>query len=240
MEIALIVYTLVKHSLKKYFFEKKDTMLSFLNRSKTIIKIAFINIFLLLAINSQVAAEINFKPLFENPERDLSLRLLDVMPELNILSVGNDDASNIIIEFIDYNCGYCKKIHTELMEITEEADVKLYFFQFPVLSKTSKLYARTVLAVALQNINKALDVHHSMMTVSGSLTENKVSDILKRTDVNLNQFAIDMQGVELDEMLEVSYFLAKKIGGKGTPTLVINNQVVPGYIPKNTILDMLK
>mgnify|MGYP001390060553 FL=1 len=240
MEIALIVYTLVKHSLKKYFFEKKDTMLSFLNRSKTIIKIAFINIFLLLAINSQVAAEINFKPLFENPERDLSLKLLDVMPELNILSVGNDDASNIIIEFIDYNCGYCKKIHTELMEITEEADVKLYFFQFPVLSKTSKLYARTVLAVALQNINKALDVHHSMMTVSGSLTENKVSDILKRTDVNLNQFAIDMQRVELDEMLEVSYFLAKKIGGKGTPTLVINNQVVPGYIPKNTILDMLK
>jgi len=240
MEIALIVYTLVKHSLKKYFFEKKDTMLSFLNRSKTIIKIAFINIFLLLAINSQVAAEINFKPLFENPERDLSLKLLDVMPELNILSVGNDDASNIIIEFIDYNCGYCKKIHTELMEITEEADVKLYFFQFPVLSKTSKLYARTVLAVALQNINKALDVHHSMMTVSGSLTENKVSDILKRTDVNLNQFAIDMQGVELDEMLEVSYFLAKRIGGKGTPTLVINNQVVPGYIPKNTILDMLK
>ena len=240
MEIALIVYTLVKHSLKKYFFEKKDTMLSFLNRSKTIIKIAFINIFLLLAINSQVAAEINFKPLFENPERDLSLKLLDVMPELNILSVGNDDASNIIIEFIDYNCGYCKKIHTELMEITEEADVKLYFFQFPVLSKTSKLYARTVLAVALQNINKALDVHHSMMTVSGSLTENKVSDILKRTDVNLNQFAIDMQGVELDEMLEVSYFLAKKIGGKGTPTLVINNQVVPGYIPKNKILGMLK
>ena len=132
MEIALIVYTLVKHSLKKYFFEKKDTMLSFLNRSKTIIKIAFINIFLLLAINSQVAAEINFKPLFENPERDLSLKLLDVMPELNILSVGNDDASNIIIEFIDYNCGYCKKIHTELMEITEEADVKLYFFQFPL------------------------------------------------------------------------------------------------------------
>lgn len=240
MEIALIVYTLVKHSLKKYFFEKKDTMLSFLNRSKTIIKIAFINIFLLLAINSQVAAEINFKPLFENPERDLSLKLLDVMPELNILSVGNDDASNIIIEFIDYNCGYCKKIHTELMEITEEADVKLYFFQFPVLSKTSKLYARIVLAVALQNINKALDVHHSMMTVSGSLTENKVNDILIKTDVNLNQFAIDMQRVELDEMLEVSYFLAKRIGGKGTPTLVINNQVVPGYIPKNTILDMLK
>ena len=38
--------------------------------------------------------------------------------------------------------------------------------------------------------------------------------ILKRADVNLNQFASDMQSVELDEMLEVSYFLAKKIGGK--------------------------
>jgi len=73
-------------------------MLSFLKRSKSIIKIAFINIFLLLAINFQVAAEINFKPLFENHERDLSLRLLDVIPELNTLSVGNDDASNIISE----------------------------------------------------------------------------------------------------------------------------------------------
>ena len=64
--------------------------------------------------------------------------------------------------------------------------------------------------------------------------------ILKRADVNLNQFASDMQSVELDEMLEVSYFLAKRIGGKGTPTLVINNQVIPGYIPKNSILGMLK
>ena len=34
--------------------------------------------------------------------------------------------------------------------------------------------------------------------------------------------------------------LAKKIGAKGTPTLVINNQVIPGYIPKNSILGMLK
>ena len=65
--------------------------------------------------------------------------------------------------------------------------------------------------------------------------------ILKRADVNLNQFKSDMQSVELDEMLEVSYFLAKRIGGKkGTPTLVINNQVIPGYIPKNSILGMLK
>ena len=68
----------------------------------------------------------------------------------------------------------------------------------------------------------------------------KELSILKRADVNLNQFASDMQSVELDEMLEVSYFLAKRIGGKGTPTLVINNQVIPGYIPKNSILGMLK
>jgi protein-disulfide isomerase len=79
-----------------------------------------------------------------------------------------------------------------------------------------------------------------MMSVSGSLTKKKVESILKRADVNLNQFTSDMQGVELVEMLEVSYFLAKKIGAKGTPTLVINNQVIPGYIPKNSILGMLK
>ena len=192
------------------------------------------------SLTHQSSADITIKELIFSNEKPFHLMLLDTLPNKAKIQYGPEEAENTIIEFMDYFCGYCKKIHTELMEITEEADVKLYFFQFPVLSKTSKLYARTVLAVALQNINKALDVHHSMMTVSGSLTENKVSDILKRTDVNLNQFAIDMQGVELDEMLEVSYFLAKKIGGKGTPTLVINNQVVPGYIPKNTILDMLK
>ena len=238
--LIAILFFLVWWSLKKYFIDKKDSMLPVINHTKTVIKIVFINIFLLLAINSQVAAEINFKPLFENSERDLSLRLLDVMPELNTLSVGNDDASNIIIEFLDYNCGFCKRIHPELMELAEEEDVKLYFFHFPILSDTSRFYAQTVLAVALQDINRALDVHHAMMSVSGSLTKKKVESILKRADVNLNQFASDMQGVELVEMLEVSYFLAKKIGAKGTPTLVINNQVIPGYIPKNSILGMLK
>ena len=40
MKIALIIYTLVKRNLKKYFFEKKDTMSSFLNAQRQIIKIA--------------------------------------------------------------------------------------------------------------------------------------------------------------------------------------------------------
>ena len=207
---------------------------------KNLYKILVFNFFVVIFSSSQLSAEITLKPLYEKTGRDLAERMIEVMPSLNALSIGNENAKNIIVEFLDYNCGYCKKIHPELMEVVKNEDVKLYFYQFPILSESSKLYSRTVLAVMVQDHDKGLKAHDLMMSHQGSLNAEKVQTILEDLNIDFDQFAKDMESVDLDEMLAISYYLAKSIQSRGTPAMVINDEIIFGYVPKSRITGLLK
>ena len=74
---------------------------------------------------------------------------------------------------MDYLCGYCKKIHPELLKIVDERnDVRVFFIQHPILSENSKTLSRYVLAANLQN--KGFDLHDSILSISGSITQKKI------------------------------------------------------------------
>ena len=207
---------------------------------KNLYKILVFNFFVVIFSSSQLSAEITLKPLYEKTGRDLAERMIEVMPSLNALSIGNENAKNIIVEFLDYNCGYCKKIHPELMEVVKNEDIKLYFYQFPILSESSKLYSRTVLAVMVQDHDKGLKAHDLMMSHQGSLNAEKVQTILEDLNIDFDQFAKDMESVDLDEMLAISYYLAKSIQSRGTPAMVINDEIIFGYVPKSRIKGLLR
>ena len=207
---------------------------------KNLYKILVFNFFVVIFSSSQLSAEITLKPLYEKTGRDLAERMIEVMPSLNALSIGNENAKNVIVEFLDYNCGFCKKIHPELMEIVKNEDVKLYFYQFPILSESSKLYSRTVLAVMVQDHDKGLKAHDLMMSHKGSLNAEKVQTILEDLNIDFDQFAKDMESVDLDEMLAISYYLAKSIQSRGTPAMVINDEIIFGYVPKSRIKGLLR
>ena len=207
---------------------------------KNLYKILVFNFFVVIFSSSQLSAEITLKPLYEKTGRDLAERMIEVVPSLNALSIGNENAKNIIVEFLDYNCGYCKKIHPELMEVVKNEDVKLYFYQFPILSESSKLYSRTVLAVMVQDHDKGLKAHDLMMSHKGSLNAEKVQTILEDLNIDFDQFAKDMESVDLDEMLAISYYLAKSIQSRGTPAMVINDEIIFGYVPKSRIKGLLR
>ena len=73
-------------------------------------------------------AEVTVKDLFFDESKPFHLKIIDVIPEEGILQIGNDDAKNTIIEFMDYFCGYCKKVHVELLQIANERkDTRIIF-----------------------------------------------------------------------------------------------------------------
>tara|TARA_B100001287_G_scaffold273080_1_gene275882 strand:- start:2327 stop:2959 length:633 start_codon:yes stop_codon:yes gene_type:complete len=200
--------------------------------------LSFIAIFL---SNTSSKAEISFKPLFDQSEKLFAKKILEVMPSLNTMKLGNQYSENIIVEFIDYNCGYCKAIHSELISLAEKEnlDLVIYFYQFPILSESSRKYAKTLLAIADTDKEKALKVHNDLMSISGSLNENKFNNILIDNDINIDSLQLLMNNIKFDEMLEVTYYLAKRIGGNGTPLLIINNFVEQGYLKEQEILKII-
>ena len=109
------------------------------------------------------------------------------------MSDRNPNAKNIIIEFVDYNCGYCKAIHKEIIDLANnEVDLVVYF-QFPILSDSSRLYSKILLSVAEQNTDEAILLHDKLMNVKGNLNENKLNDILSSININQEKFEKDIE-----------------------------------------------
>ena len=187
--------------------------------------------------SSNVWSEITFKPLFDKSDKLFANKILEIMPSLNYLRIGNPNAENVIIEFIDYNCGYCKAIHNEIISLTndKELDLVVYFYQFPILSESSRIYSKILMAVAEQNTEEAIKLHGKIMNNKGNLNQDKLNNFLKEININQQKFEEDIVSVNIEEKLEVSYYIAKRIGGSGTPLLIINNFVEQGFLKKSEI-----
>ena len=187
----------------------------------------------------KVNAEVTVKELFFDDNTPFHLKILEVTPENGIIQIGNDGAENTIIEFMDYFCGYCKKVHPELLEIANDReDTRIIFLQHPVLSESSKLLANMVVAANMQE--KGLEFHNALFGVQGNLNNAKLQKIIEDLEINSAKLNIDMSKEEVKNIVNISSFMASGSGARGTPTFFINEELVIGYISIDRIEALLK
>ena len=203
----------------------------------------FKQLYLLIIITAlsclPLKAEITVKDLFFDESKPFHLKIIDVIPEQGILQIGNDDAKNTIIEFMDYFCGYCKKVHVELLQIASERnDTRIIFLQHPVLSESSKLLANMVVAANMQN--KGIELHNALFGVEGNLNNAKLKQIIEELEINNAKLNIDMSKDEVRNIVNLSSFLANGSGARGTPTFFVNEELVVGYISIDRMKALLK
>ncbi|MDC1184419.1 thioredoxin domain-containing protein [Alphaproteobacteria bacterium] len=185
------------------------------------------------------SSDITLNELFFDDSKPYYLKVLDALPESAIIAIGPQDAENTIIEFMDYFCGYCKKIHTELISVVEKRDdTRVIFLQHPILSDSSNLIAKMVISANLQG--KGWDLHHGLFSVKGSITQQKLDQIIIDSEINRTKLMIDMGKDEIDNIVKLSSFLAMGSGARGTPALFINEEFVGGYLPLEKLESMLK
>ena len=199
-----------------------------------------ISVFIFFMLPAHVSyADITLNELFFDDSKPYYLKVLDALPESAIIAIGPQDAENTIIEFMDYFCGYCKKIHSELISVVEKRDdTRVIFLQHPILSDSSNLIAKMVVAANLQC--KGWDLHHGLFTVKGSLTQQKLDQIIIDSEINKTKLMIDIGKDEIDNTVKLSSFLAMGSGARGTPALFINEEFVGGYLPLEKLESMLK
>jgi protein-disulfide isomerase len=202
--------------------------------------LAKFSVFIFLMFSTNVlSSDITLNELFFDDSKPYYLKVLDALPESAIIAIGPQDAENTIIEFMDYFCGYCKKIHTELISVVEKRDdTRVIFLHHPILSESSNLIAKMVVAANLQG--KGWDLHHGLFSVKGSLTQQKLDQIIIDSEINKTKLMIDMGKDEIDNTVQLSSFLAMGSGARGTPALFINEEFVGGYLPLEKLESMLK
>jgi len=183
--------------------------------------------------------DITLNELFFDESKPYHLKILDALPESAKIAIGPEDAENTIIEFMDYLCGYCKKIHPELISLTEKRDdTRVIFLQHPILSESSKIISAMVVAANLQN--KGWEMHDGLFSIKGSLTQEKLDQIIKNSEINKTKLMIDIGKDEVNNIVKLSSFLAMGSGSRGTPALFINEEFIGGYLPLDKLESILK
>ena len=173
----------------------------------------------------------------QNVIKNIAIYYNDLVKNDNLF-LGNKNGKEIIIEFFDYNCGYCKRSFPEIMElVSENRDIKIILKELPVLGESSILASKA--SIASQKQDKYFEFHQELINFSGIISLIDIKKISKELGINFEQLQRDMNSEETILLINESYRLADLIGVRGTPAFIINNNLIPGAIGKNEMLRFL-
>lgn len=146
---------------------------------------------------------------------------------------GNPDGDVTIIEFVDYRCGYCRKASPEVHALVEgDGFIRIIYKEFPILGEQSTISAQFAIATQLAHGEEAYaKMHDALMT----LRANPNEEVLARMadDMGLDSAAIlaKMDDPEVARRIDENHALGQRLQISGTPTFVVGDQMVRGYVP---------
>lgn len=148
--------------------------------------------------------------------------------------VGGNLAGDLtIVEFMDYRCGYCRKAYSEVEElIKSDGNIRFVVKEFPILGEESLLSSRFAVAVKLIHGDAAYKAaHDAMIALKGNPDQAALTQVA--TDLGHEPAAIldKMASDEVTGILKGNHGTADLLEITGTPTFIIGNQVIRGYLP---------
>lgn len=144
-------------------------------------------------------------------------------------SMGEGDV--VVVEFMDYNCPYCRKAYSTLRDLIKEADIEVRFVEFPVLGPMSTVASKAALAAEKQG--KYAAFHDAMMAQNDRIdNEQVIFDTAEQVGLDVEQLKQDMQDPEIDALIDENLQLGNQLGVQGTPAFFIGETSIPGA-PEN-------
>ena len=153
-------------------------------------------------------------------------------------SIGKENSDLILTEFIDYNCGYCKKTLSTITKLLKEVDsIKIVFVDYPILSETSELAARAVLAAEKQK--KYFSYHSILLENKKPITKEFLISLAENLKLDLKVFKKDLESEEIKNKIKLNIEFAQSLKIRGTPTFIIGNNILPGAYDYNKLKEII-
>lgn len=139
---------------------------------------------------------------------------------------GNPQGDVSVVEFFDYQCGYCKKVSPVIAElIAKDPNVRVVLKDFPILGPESVYAARAALAANKQGKYAAF---HDALMASQMIDESVVKGIAAKLGMSSPRLLADMEDAAIQKTIDENYNLANMLGIGGTPAFVIGDTLLPG------------
>lgn len=151
---------------------------------------------------------------------------------------GNPKGDVTLVEFFDYNCGWCKKGFPEVMGLIEkDKNLRVVLKEFPIFGGDSDYAAMAALAAKKQN--KYWELHTGLFGHEGKVTKEVVDEIAKEKGIDVEKMKADMKSPEITKALAQTHEIAQKLAINGTPAFIIDDKVSPGYLPADGLMAMI-
>lgn len=145
---------------------------------------------------------------------------------------GNPQGDVTLVEFFDYNCGFCKRSLVDVQElIKQDPKLRVVLKEFPVLGADSVEASRVAVAVKNQiKGDKYWAFHTALMGQRGRVNGQKALEVAREHGVNIDQARRDMEAPATREVIEQTVVLGDRLGLTGTPAFIIGDEIVFGAV----------
>ena len=151
---------------------------------------------------------------------------------------GNPDGDITMVEFVDYKCGFCKKVNPEVEAlIKDDGNIRFVLKEFPILGQESDLASR--FAVSVQQIAGAdlyKKAHDELMALRGPVNLETLTKLAKDLGMDSQAVINRMNTEEVSTVLRQNRQLAESMGIMGTPTFIIGPEMLRG-VPQSGMAD---
>jgi protein-disulfide isomerase len=146
--------------------------------------------------------------------------------------IGNPNGKVTLVEFFDYNCGYCKRALDDLAKLVkEDPDLRVVLKDFPVLGPGSVEAAQV--AAALRNQftgDKFWAFHQKLLMTRGQVGKAQAVAIAKEMGADMGKLDRDMANPDIKTGIQETMQLADGLNLTGTPSWVLGKEVVVGAV----------
>ncbi|MEY4696616.1 MAG: hypothetical protein RIT14_1044 [Pseudomonadota bacterium] len=156
-----------------------------------------------------------------------------IFADANSYVGGNPEGDVTVVEFIDYRCGYCRKAWQEVDQLVAgDGQIRFVLKEYPILGEGSVLSSRFAISVLqLHGAEKYKEAHDALLTLRADATPAALARVAEDLGLDPDAIAAHMDKDEVTAVITANHQLAATLGISGTPTFVVGDTVVRGYVP---------
>lgn len=147
------------------------------------------------------------------------------------IEMGNPEAKTTVVEFFDYNCGFCQRAMSDMQKLLEENnDIRFVLKEFPVLGESSVEASQVSMAFSKLLPEKHAEFHVELLGLEGAKDGNRAIELAVEMGADRETLETEMQNPSIIQTIQGTYELANALGITGTPSYVVGEEVIFGAV----------
>lgn len=152
--------------------------------------------------------------------------------------LGNPNGTFVMIEFFDYNCGFCKKANAAMAEAIKKSDnIRWILMDAPIFGEGSEVIARYALAANKQG---KFAKYHEALATAKDRSEKGLIALGKELGLDEKKLEKDANSDEIKNKIQKNREYTGKLNLRGVPMFIIDGNIQAGFFPDSQMQEYIK